>query len=388
MLITASKIHDGRSWLPDGTVLDVAEDGAINAIHTTPVKGEVTHYEGFLCPGFVNVHCHLELSHMKGAIDEHTGLIPFLQQVMFKRNGFAEEQKQEARWQAYNSMLENGIVAVGDIANTTDTLDLRADGKLHFQTFIESIGFTETPQKQFAYATETFDVFNAQQAGNKYLSQSIVPHAPYSVSHVLFDLIDKHNPDSLISIHNQESAAEDEYYLLKEGGVRTLLSSIEIDDTFFLPSGKSSLQTYLQWLSPSHPFVFVHNTYTKQADIEVAQALLKEVYWCLCPNANLYIEGRLPDVPMFMQTGANICIGTDSLSSNHQLCVLSELQSINEAYPAIGWERLLKWGTYNGALALRMNHRVGAFQKGTAPGILQLTGLDNKGSKPSVKRLF
>lgn len=387
MLITASKIHDGRSWLPEGAVLDVAEDGVINAVHTQTVGGEVKHYDGILCPGFVNVHCHLELSHMKGAIDEHTGLIPFLQQVMFKRNGFAEEQKQEARWQAYNSMLENGIVAVGDIANTTDTLDLRADGKLHFQTFIESIGFTETPQKQFAYATQTFDAFNAQQAGNKYLSQSIVPHAPYSVSHVLFGLIDKYNSNSLISIHNQESSAEDEYYLLKKGGVRTLLNSIGIDDTFFLPSGKSSLQTYLQWLSPSHPFVFVHNTYTKKADIEVAETLLRDVYWCLCPNANLYIENRLPDIPMFMYAGANICIGTDSLSSNHQLCILSELQSINNAYPVIGWENLLRWGTYNGALALTMDHLVGSLQSGTAPGILQISGIENK-ERSTIKRLF
>lgn len=388
MLISASKIHDGRSWLPDGSILDVSENGIINSIHTEPIEGDVKYYEGILCPGFINAHCHLELSHMKGAIDEHTGLIPFLQQVMFKRNGFTEEQKQEARQNAHDSMLQNGIVAVGDIANTTDTLDLRGQGKLHFHTFIESIGFTETPQKQFDYATQTFEVFDRQEASSKYLSQSIVPHAPYSVSHVLFDLIDKHNPNSLISIHNQESLAEDEFYLIKEGGVRTLLSSIGIDDTFFAPSGKSSLQTYLQWLSPSHPFVFVHNTYTKLADIEVAQTLLKEVYWCLCPNANLYIENRLPDVPMFMQAGANICIGTDSLSSNHQLCIFSELQSINEAYPAIGWERLLKWGTYNGALALRMNHLVGSLQTGTAPGILQLTGLDNNDLKPSVKRLF
>src|SRR5690606_9704465 len=120
----------------------------------------------------------------------------------------------------------------------------------------------------------------------------------------------------------------------------------------------------------SHPMLFVHNTYTTRADIEVAQTLLKNVYWCLCPNANMYIENTLPDITMLMQECDTICIGTDSLSSNHQLSVLAELQTIKRHYPAIEWEDLLRWGTFNGALALQMDNIVGSIEIGKEPGLL------------------
>lgn len=387
MLFSATKIHDGHKWLPDGTVVEVNELGAIVGIHANVDGAEVTAFDGILAPGFVNVHCHLELSHLKGKIDEHTGLIGFLQQVMKLRTQMSDEQLRTiARHEAFEQMCNNGIVAVGDISNTTDTLDLRAKGKIHFHTFVESLGFSETPQKQFAHTQEVYNDFARQQDAGKNIRQSIVPHAPYSVSHVLFGMIDKHNENTLISIHNQETPAEDEYYLLKQGGVQTLLHSIGIDDNFFKPSGKSSLQTYLGWMSSTHPFIFVHNTYTKRADIETAQTLFPNVSWCLCPNANLYIENKLPNIDMFIKAADNICIGTDSLSSNHQLCILSELSAIKEHYPSISWETLLTWGTYNGAIALQMQDTIGSIEPGKTPGILHIQNIDTH--KPTIQRII
>lgn len=373
MLITASRIHNGRGWLPENSVIEVADDGTIIAIYDASKKDAAIYYEGILCPGFVNAHCHLELSHMKGVIPEKTGLVPFLQNVFYHRGDHNDEQKLTARHAAYTELLDNGVVAVGDIANITDTLDLRSLGQLHIHSFVESMGFTATPQKQFEASVKVHDAFAAQTTTTKRLTQSITPHAPYSVSQTMFELIDRHKLDAVLSIHNQESMAEDEYYLLKKGAIQTLLHGIGIEDSFFTPSGKSSLQTYLQWLSATHPVIFVHNTYTKQADIEVAQTLLPEVYWCLCPNANMYIEDWLPDIPMFLQHANNICIGTDSLASNHQLSIISELLTIDKAYPAIGWEVLLTWATYNGACALHMQDLVGIIEVGKQPGIVHIS---------------
>lgn len=385
MLLTATRIHDGRRWLKEGTVIELDDNGTIKVIYEAGISDNVTQYEGTICPGFINAHCHLELSHMLGAVPEHTGLVPFLQQVAQTRNNYTEEQKIEARHTAFKAMQDYGVVAVGDIANTSDTLDLRIQNKVHFHSFVEALGFTQTPQKQFDYATAVYHAFDAQAEEGKYLRQSIVPHAPYSVSQQLFSLIDTFDENMLLSIHNQECHAEDEYYLTGKGAMNDLFTAIGIDDSFFTPSGKTSLQTYLQWLSDSHPFIFVHNTYTNRADIEVAQTLLKNVYWCLCPNANKYIENTLPDIPMLVEECDNICIGTDSLSSNHQLSVLAELQTIKEHYPETDWETLLRWGTYNGALALQMDDAIGSIEAGKQPGLILIEGLD---TTPSVKEVI
>lgn len=388
MFLTASRIHDGHAWLPPGTVIEVSEDGLIVALHAGAGEKEVVTYDGILCPGFVNVHCHMELSHMKGIIPANTGLIPFLQQVMSVRNNFTDEQKQQDRYEAYYDMLANGIVAVGDIANGEDSLDLRALDLMHVHTFIESTGFTETyAQQRFDAAVKTCQHFAAQQGAGKILRQSIAPHAPYSVSAALFRLIDAHNEKALTCIHNEESFEEIKYYTDKTGAVNDLLGGFNINSDFFTPSGKSSLQTYLEYFKPSHPFIFVHNTYTAKADVLFAQDRMKETYWCLCPNANIYIENRLPDIDMLLAEARTICIGTDSLASNHQLSVLSELYTIKENFPHIDWELLLRWATLNGAAALQMQDVIGTLAPGKRPGILQLTGLDHPTNQPLVKRI-
>lgn len=373
MFVTATQIHDGEKFLPEGSVIESDDAGTIIAIHDSSRKDEATFYEGILCPGFVNVHCHMELSHMKGMIPEHIGLIPFLKHIPAYRDTFNEEQKKAARHEAYDEMTGNGIVAVGDIANTPETIDVRAKDEMHIHSFVESIGFTEErAEMMMGFSVQTYEAFAAQQPQKKILRQSIVPHAPYSVSPGLFKLINTHTPQSLISIHNQESEAEHHFFTKKEGAVNELLAAMGIDTTFFQPSGRSSLQTYMEYFEKEHGFIFVHNTYTGSDDAISGHGHFAQAYWCLCPNANLYIENRLPDIPMLMSEQRNICIGTDSLASNHQLSILSELQAINKHYPEIGWETLLRWGTSNGAKALRMGDVAGSFTIGTQPGIVQV----------------
>ena len=374
---TASRIHDGQRFLPEGSVLEVSRDGVIIGVHGAEALPGAAHYEGTLCPAFVNAHCHLELSHMRGAIPEGTGLIPFLQRVTRGRAGFSDEQKLAARHAAYDELRRNGVVAVGDIANSTDTLDLRTRSDLHVHTFVECMGFTDTGgAARLAHAHEVLRFFQAQDTAEVMLRQTIVPHAPYSVSPALFRLIDTAQGEAaLLSIHNGESPAEDEYYRTKTGPVCDLLSGFGIDDSFFPASGISALQTYLPLISEAHPIILVHNTCTRAEDVLFAQRRAGSVFWSLCPGANWYIERRLPDLEMLCKTARHICIGTDSLASNHQLSVLGELQFLKESFPFLEWEELLRWGTYNGACALQMQNTVGSFTKGLKPGILHLRAL-------------
>ncbi len=374
--ITAQRIHDGLAWLHQDTTIEVADDGTIIALHQDPAhKRQAAFYEGVILPAFVNVHCHLELSHLHGRIARHTGLIPFLQQVTGLRSDYTDVQKKEARHNALNAMHNRGVIAVGDIANTTDTLDLRMLDLMHIHTFVECMGFTETYARQrFAYAEQILGQFAAQRKVEKSLRQSLVPHAPYSVSVPLFRMIaDAAGQGLLMSIHNQESEAENSFYRDKSGAVIDLLEGLGIDHDFFKPSGTSSIRAYLSHFNVASPFILVHNTCTTADDAAFAQSWLDNCYWCLCPNANLYIENALPDVPMLAQGGGtNICIGTDSLASNDRLCILSELVTLKNHFPELTWETLYRWGTSNGATALQMPD-LGRIKPGARPGIIQVT---------------
>ena len=114
----------------------------------------------------------------------------------------------------------------------------------------------------------------------------------------------------------------------------------------------------------------MHNTQTRAEDIRAAQAWGAErVFWASCPNANLYIENRLPDYRAFFETDARLTLGTDSLSSNWQLSILEEMKTIARYQSCIGWETLLRWATLNGAEALGMSERLGSIEAGKRPGI-------------------
>jgi cytosine/adenosine deaminase-related metal-dependent hydrolase len=383
--LSADKIHDGKRWLPDGSIVVVTEEGVIHAVlpPTETIPEQATHYKGILCPGFINTHCHLELSHMKGAVAEGKRLVPFLQSVMLGRNNFSEEDKRTALKAAIKETLANGIVAVGDIANGPDTLSSRENAGLHIHTFVESIGFTETkPEERFAWPVTVFRQFSEQRSDSYILQQSIVPHAPYSVSKGMFALINNFEPGSLLSIHNEETQAENDFYRDKTGEMFDLYQTLNIDTSFFQPSGKTSLRTYLPLLSPQHPVILVHNTFTDEDDIALLQQAERNIFLCLCPNANWHIERRMPPVPLFIQSGLPICLGTDSLASNQQLDIWSEVQILQRHFPEISLEILLSWATYNGACALQMDHIIGSFEAGKKPGIVQIDP-DQK-----IKRIF
>jgi len=82
---------------------------------------------------------------------------------------------------------------------------------------------------------------------------------------------------------------------------------------------------------------------------------------------------------VFLDSGVTVCIGTDSLASNHQLSVLEELLTLKKHFPFLQWETLLQWATINGAKALNMEERIGSIEAGKVPGIINLTGLDTRG---------
>ena len=176
----------------------------------------------------------------------------------------------------------------------------------------------------------------------------------------------------LISIHNQETAAENELFLNNQGEFLELYAALNIDASFFKPSGKSSLQTYLPRFLHNQSVILVHNVHTSENDILFGQKTTTngQLHYCLCPNANQYISRLLPDINLLMKHDCAIVLGTDSIASNHQLSILEEIKTIQQAFPAIEMETLLKWATSNGAKALQLDSLLGSFETGKKPGVV------------------
>jgi aminodeoxyfutalosine deaminase len=140
--------------------------------------------------------------------------------------------------------------------------------------------------------------------------------------------------------------------------------------------------------------LLVHNTFTKKEDLEELKKIhsAENTFLVLCPNSNLYIENQLPPVSLFREEELNICLGTDSLASNHELSVLSELITLQLYFPELKLFDLLQWATLNGAKALQVDDTFGSFEAGKKPGVNLISGIDFKMMKltkqSKVKRLI
>jgi cytosine/adenosine deaminase-related metal-dependent hydrolase len=345
--LNISPIKEGVLQLSDaGEVINIFENR--NDVFTE--KLEI--FDGILCPGFVNAHCHLELSHLLGKAEKGKGLLDFIGAIQ-QRNSYSAIEKQIAINKAEQQMITNGIVAVGDICNTTDTLSQKQKRNLKYYNFIEVFGVEDDLVKQIIsvakYLRNQF-----RKAGQK---ATISPHAPYSVPPKLMEEIKNSfsTEDELMTIHMQETKHENDLFEYKRGSFYNWLKEINASPEVWNYRTKSN--SVLEELG-NKKMLLVHNTFAKKKNVT-------ENYYCTCPKANLYIENALPDYSIF--DADKLCVGTDSLASNNSLSILEELNIIQEN-SNFDLNTLLKIACKNGAEALGFE-KLGTFEKGKIPGV-------------------
>jgi len=382
MKVTAQKIHTVCGESLENHVIVTDDHGKILAIQ--PIQehdpASVMHLQGEIVPGFINAHCHLELSHMKGLVHTGTGLLPFLQSVVKFRH-FPEEVIQEAIRKNDAFMYEQGIAAVGDISNKVDTFATKSLSKMKYYTFVEFFDLLQEARAQDTW-NQYFDVYQQapHEGGHR---RSCVPHAPYSMSKQLFSMLKEAGiSDGTVSIHNQETAEENEFFLTGKGGFPAFYKVFDLDISAFEPTGRRSIHYALPYMDPLQKTLFVHNTTCILEDLQAAFEWSDKTYWVSCPNANLYIENSLPNYQVFLDAGARVCLGTDSLTSNWKLSILEEMKTIQKYQSYVPFETLLKWATLNGAEALGFEDELGSIAPGKKPGLILIQRDDNGVLKP------
>ena len=365
----------------DGTIISVEDTGG-----SLKESVSVEFYNGIIIPGFVNCHCHLELSHLKGAIPKTTGLGGFLSELQQIRKS-SPEIIVSAASEADRAMYDEGIVLCADICNNASTFSIKKTSRIRYHNLLEVFasdpGLAETRTREIIKLSEESEQYS--------LPFSIVPHTVYTVSLPLFRLLRGiASENKVTSIHFMETEGEEAFVSEQSGQLmESLRKTGLISDKLLTP--RSCTSAILEEVTLSGSLILVHNTFV---DRQTVSRINKRgnVYWCLCPNANLYIENRMPPAEMLAAEGCDIVTGTDSLASNERLSILSELKTIQEHCPSISLTDLISWATINGARALGQEDNYGIIGPGKKPGLLILDGIDFKNFKLSagtfVKRLM
>lgn len=348
----------------------------------------IQYFKGIITPGFVNAHCHLELSHLYNKIPEHTGLIGFIKQLQQIRNQ-SKEEIEEASIQWQQMMYAAGIVAVGDICNGTNSLKAKQKEILHYHNFLELFSFNPDKAKEsLQHGLALLNLFNNVVLNKTKFTSGISPHAPYSTSLNLIKLIADLplKAQQPLFIHNQESEPELKMYLEGKGDFMDMLHSFGINTKHWQIQPKGSMLTIANLLQQNTKMLWVHNTFSTASEIDSVIKLLPNSFFCLCPNANLFIENKLPNFNLFQSYKDKVCLGTDSLASNHQLSILSEMQTIQQNSNT-DFETLLQWATINGAKALGFEDTIGSIEIGKIPGLNLIEFTNAEVSLTNIKKV-
>ncbi len=363
----------------DGSILDLLDPEIVEV-----PPGETEWYDGILCPGFVNTHVHLELSHLQAYLDPGRGLDGFIRQInaLYQKEMPGQPSHAFAMQAAVRQMESEGIVAAGDILGfdfPQEHREIKEQSAIFFHTFVEVFGSSATHAGQlYRKAVSRLEKLRAFARNNQ---ASLAPHATYSLSPELLILLKNHiNTEGLpTSIHHLENEDEVQWFRDGSGRIRERIRDFGVVLTHEPLRGDRPLAALANYLPSQVRTLFVHNTAATGTDILLATRLVTGAAFCFCPNANLFIENRLPDIRLFHDHHHRITLGTDSLACNGGLSILEEMKSLQKHVPGLEFETLLRWGSLNGAVYLGIDHWAGSFEKGKRPGINLIEFFDTEG---------
>jgi cytosine/adenosine deaminase-related metal-dependent hydrolase len=273
-------------------------------------------------------------------------------------------------------MYKEGIVLCADICNTSETFTIKKESRIRYINLLEVFGLD--PEKAVRRMDEIMKV--AQTAGKTDLQFSLVPHSAYSMSLTLLRLLRQESKNNRVtSIHFMETAGE-EIFLENQSG--PLMSSYRRSELIpsRLETPESHTDVILNEITRSGNLILVHNTFANRKIIRTVNER-ENIYWCLCPNSNIFIENNVPPLMLFVEEACDIVIGTDSLASNTDLSILAELKTLQFNFPDIPLRDLVKWATINGARALGEEAQYGSIEIGKKPGLLLLENVDLQNMK-------
>ena len=360
--------------------VEVEDDGTVirTGVCADPAS-EPAFYDGAVAPGFVNAHCHVELSYLKGQFRKGTGMAGFIDQINEMRDNKSLQEKVDDLTREMDSLWAQGVVGMADISNCDDSFAVKARHPMYTRTFLEVFG---TEPEDCGAVMDGVRKLKAVADGFG-IDAAPTPHACYTMSPELVTAVSAEGLKSgFLSFHSEETEEEEE--MLKSGSGKMWENRQKAGMSVPPVTGKSSLLYFIDRLLKAHPAPFdehillVHECCMDQEGIDAVNAVMKHPFVAVCPLSNLFIHNTLPPIDLMRRNALKICVGTDSLSSNDDLNIVDELYCLQRNFPEVPLGELLTWASRNGAEFLA-KPEFGTLEPGKRSGLVFIDHLDADG---------
>ena len=337
--------------------------------------------EAAIMPGMVNCHSHLEVTSMRGALDdvEHD-FSAWLLKLNGLRAGLSDEDILGA---AVNGAMEGaraGVTCFGDIGrlghagvHALKTVGLR--GVVFQET--EFSADNRTADDDFLKLASKFELLKDEET--ELVRVGLSPHSPYTVGSRLFELIAQYSILNRVplTIHAAESMDEHELLTKGTGFFTTVYEKYGVE--WYSPH--CTPIEYLERLGVlSTQPLLAHCVTVSESDIKKISANGAKI--AHCPKSNAKFGHGYAPLAAFLDAGIAVGLGSDSVASNNTCDLLEESRfaalvarnrtncgSSHEVRASsspsfISAKQMLETATLGGAKALGLDHLIGTLDAG------------------------
>src|SRR6185369_479202 len=364
--ITSAPIDNGAIAIEGQTIVAV---GPLAKVEATYPDAAIAHYrDSAILPGFVNAHSHLELTVMRGFLEnEETDFFAWLRKLTIARMAMTNEDLFVSSVCGAIEAARAGITCLGD-SSSFAVQSMRALKEIGLRSIVyqESFG----PDARVAaenVATLRDQVSEMLALQTAEVRAGVSPHAPYTVSGPQLKLISRLAIDETLPLmmHAAESEAERSFMTEGTGPFADGLRKRGIE---WRAPGVSTVQyLHRHGVLDTRPLL-AHCINVDEADLELIKAERAGVAHCPKSNAKLG-HGRAP-FRQFIKAGINVGLGSDSVASNNTCDILEEarfatlLTRFDRDADSINAEQALYAATLGGARAMGLDDRIGSLEEG------------------------
>jgi len=352
--------------IPGGAI--AVENGRITKVGSDLDGTEHIGFPGCaIIPGFVNAHAHLELTLLRGYLEDMEFISWIRAVTSVKREKLSrEEMLVSSRLGAVES-LAAGVTCVGEVMDVGTSWTAMQEYGLQGVAYQELFGPADIhADDSLKGLVQKIESMRPQETETRRLGVS--PHAPFTISPRLFRIVkeyarSEHLP---VTVHIAESADEDRYVRLGEGP----FADRNRERAFEVEIAGCSPVAHLERCGMLDPqTLLIHVVRTEDSDLDVMRRTGAAVVHC--PKSNAKLGHGVAKVVEMCGSGVRMSLGTDSVASNNVVDMFEEMREAifmqrarTGMFNALDAHYVFRMATLGGAECLGLAKDLGSLETG------------------------